>query len=97
MNTGTFLGYRNDKGEEMHCAHAKCISLEMCLKGCRCPVAKSAPPKWLLMLVKTIFGEKADIRNLGDVRWHATEDGSQGKGTGRHIAQFILRASQTRG
>ncbi|MDE2468162.1 MAG: hypothetical protein KGL35_05340 [Bradyrhizobium sp.] len=44
MNTGTFLGYRNDKGEEMHCAHAKCISPEMCLKGCKCPVAKSTPP-----------------------------------------------------
>lgn len=47
--------------------------------------------KWLLMMVKAIFGENADIRNLGDVRWHATEDGSQGKGTGRHIAMFILR------
>lgn len=42
--------------------------------------------KWLLMLVKA----GAEIRNLGDVRWHATEDGSQGKGTGRHIACFIL-------
>jgi hypothetical protein len=31
------------------------------------------------------------ILNLGDVRWLATEDGSQGKGTGRHIAAFILR------
>lgn len=30
------------------------------------------------------------VRNLGDVRWMATEDGSQGKGTGRHIACFIL-------
>jgi hypothetical protein len=52
--------------------------------------------KWLLMLVKAIFGETGDIRNLGDVRWHATEDGSQGKGTGRHIAQFILRARSDR-
>lgn len=24
------------------------------------------------------------------VRWHATEDGSVGKGTGRHIACFVL-------
>jgi hypothetical protein len=48
--------------------------------------------KWLLMMVKAIFGEEADIRNLGDVRWHATEDNSQGKGTGKHIAMFILRA-----
>ena len=43
--------------------------------------------KWLLMLVKA----GAEIRNLGDVKWLATEDGSAGKGTGRHIAQFILR------
>ena len=28
---------------------------------------------------------------LGDVKWCATEDGSQGKGTGRHIACFVLR------
>jgi len=42
--------------------------------------------KWVLMLIA--FG--AEIRNLGDVRWLATEDVSQGKGTGRHIAQFIL-------
>ena len=46
--------------------------------------------KWLLMLVKA----GAQIRNLGDVRWHATEDGSQGKGTGRHIACFILEPSK---
>lgn len=43
--------------------------------------------KWLLMLVKA----GAEIRNLGDVKWLATEDGSEGKGTGRHIAQFILK------
>lgn len=47
--------------------------------------------KWLLMLTKAILGDAADIRNLGDVKWCATEDGSQGKGTGRHIACFILR------
>jgi len=46
--------------------------------------------KWVLMLVKAIFGEHSRIRNLGDVRWLATEDGSAGKGTGRHIACFIL-------
>ena len=28
--------------------------------------------------------------NLGDVLWCATEDGSTRKGTGRHIAAFIL-------
>ena len=43
--------------------------------------------KWVLMLLAA----GAEVRNLGDVRWCATEDGSVGKGTGRHIAQFILR------
>lgn len=43
--------------------------------------------KWVLMMLKAI-GTK--VRNLGDVRWLATEDGSRGKGTGRHIACFIL-------
>jgi hypothetical protein len=44
--------------------------------------------KWVLMMIAA----GARIRNLGDVRWHATEDGSKGKGTGRHIACFILDA-----
>lgn len=44
--------------------------------------------KWVLMLLKALG---SDVRNLGDVKWLATEDGSQGKGTGRHIACFILR------
>lgn len=47
--------------------------------------------KWLLMLLKAILGEHAEVRNLGDVKWLATEDGPTGKGTGRHIACFILR------
>lgn len=42
--------------------------------------------KWILMMLAA----GARVRNLGDVRWMATEDGTQGKGTGRHIAQFIL-------
>ena len=42
--------------------------------------------KWVLMMLAA----GAKVRNLGDVRWCATEDGSQGKGTGRHIACFIL-------
>lgn len=42
--------------------------------------------KWVLMLLAA----GARVENLGDVRWRATEDGSQGKGTGRHIAAFIL-------
>ena len=44
--------------------------------------------KWVLMMLKAT--NTVDVRNLGDVRWCATEDGSQGKGTGRHIAAFIL-------
>ncbi len=53
--------------------------------------------KWVLMLMKAILGEHAQVRNLGDVRWLATEDGSQGKGTGRHIACFVLRFPVPRG
>ena len=47
--------------------------------------------KWVLMLL----GAGAKVRNLGDVRWCATEDGSQGKGTGRHIACFVLEPTNT--
>lgn len=46
--------------------------------------------KWVLMILTAILGEHAQVRNLGDVKWLATEDGSAGKGTGRHIACFIL-------
>lgn len=42
--------------------------------------------KWVLMLLAA----GARVSNLGDVRWLATEDGTQGKGTGRHIACFVL-------
>ena len=42
--------------------------------------------KWVLMMIKA----GAEIRNLGDVKWEAIEDGSPGKGTGRHIACFVL-------
>lgn len=42
--------------------------------------------KWVLMMLAA----GAEVRNLGDVRWLATEDGSAGSGTGRHIACFIL-------
>jgi hypothetical protein len=45
--------------------------------------------KWILMLLAA----GAQVRNLGDVRWLATEDGIAGRGTGRHIAAFILRAA----
>jgi len=43
--------------------------------------------KWVLMLLREIG---ADVRNLGDVRWCATEDRSPGPGIGRHIACFVL-------
>lgn len=42
--------------------------------------------KWVLMMLKA----GAKVRNLGDIKWLATEDRSQGKGTGRHIAAFIF-------
>lgn len=42
--------------------------------------------KWVLMLMDA----GATVKNLGDVKWVATEDGSEGPGTGRHIAMFVL-------
>ncbi len=42
--------------------------------------------KWVLMMLEA----GARVRNLGDIKWCATEDGSQGNGTGRHVACFIL-------
>lgn len=42
--------------------------------------------KWVLMMLEN----GAVVRNLKDVRWRATEDGSAGPGTGRHVACFIL-------
>lgn len=47
--------------------------------------------KWVLMLLAA----GAEVRNLGDVRWLATEDGKPGKGTGRHIACFVLDPSKS--
>jgi len=44
--------------------------------------------KWVLMLLAA----GATVRNLGDVKWCATEDGKPGNGTGRHVACFILDA-----
>lgn len=42
--------------------------------------------KWVLMLLAAA----KEVRNLGDVKWCATEDGMPGKGTGQHIAMFVL-------
>jgi len=47
--------------------------------------------KWILMMLSEIGSH--DVRNLGDIKWRAIEDGSEGKGTGRHIAAFILRGN----
>jgi hypothetical protein len=44
--------------------------------------------KWMLMLFSVL--KIARVRNLGDVRWHSIEDRRPGRGTGRHIAAFIL-------
>ena len=44
--------------------------------------------KWVFMFLKQIGSE---VRNLGDIKWVAIEDKTPGKGTGRHIAAFILK------
>lgn len=49
--------------------------------------------KWILMLVAG-EGATSRVRNLGDVKWHSTEDHLPGKGTGRHIACFVLEPVQ---
>lgn len=46
--------------------------------------------KWVLMLLQA----GAKVRNLKDVKWIATEDGSVGPGTGRHIACFVLNGDK---
>lgn len=45
-------------------------------------------PKWALMLLT--HPNLKEVRNLKDVKWCATEDGSPGKGIGQHIAMFVL-------
>lgn len=49
--------------------------------------------KWILMLLEA----GAEVRNLKDVKWLAIEDRTAGKGTGRHIACFVLRGSAALG
>ena len=60
-------------------------AIEECSKGKKVVMVYPID-KWVLMLIKA----GAEIRNLGDVRGCAVEDGTSGKGTGRHIACFIL-------
>ena len=42
--------------------------------------------KWVLLMLEA----GAKVRNLKDIKWVATEDGTVGPGTGRHVAMFIL-------
>jgi hypothetical protein len=44
--------------------------------------------KWVLLMLAA--AGVTVVRNLGDVRWLAIEDGQPGPGTGRHIAAFVL-------
>lgn len=46
--------------------------------------------KWVLLSVRELLGDLYEIRNLGDVRWLATEDRTAGKGTGRHIVCLVF-------
>jgi len=43
--------------------------------------------QWIMLLLEACG---AEVRNLGDVRWRATEDGSASNGSGRYVACFIL-------
>ena len=61
-------------------------ALTECAKG-KLVVLVYPVDKWVLMLLRALG---SDVRNLGDVRWLSIEDGQPGKGTGRHIACFIL-------
>ena len=49
--------------------------------------------KWVHMLIEA----GAEIRNLKDVKWCSIEDGKPGKGTGRWVAEFILRGEEREG
>ncbi len=53
--------------------------------------------KWVLMMLKATGA--VNVRNLGDVRWLATEDGSKEKGraaTSRRLFFCPTQSSQTR-
>lgn len=61
-------------------------AIEEAAKGKTCVMVYPID-KWILMLLAA----GAEVRNLGDVKWCAVEDGTPGRGAGRHIAMFILR------
>lgn len=46
--------------------------------------------KWIHYLLQA----GAELRSFGDLRWHAIEDGSKGKGIGRFTMGFILRGTK---
>lgn len=46
--------------------------------------------KWIHYLMR----EGAEFRSLGDVRWHAIEDGTRGPGIGRFLMAFILKGAK---
>jgi len=41
-NSGTFLGYHDEHGNEMHCSNAFCPHQDKCLKRCIAPVSRAA-------------------------------------------------------
>lgn len=49
---GTFLGYRDENGNEMHCANAFCPDQTACSKGCVHPVAITRNSEQLASFVK---------------------------------------------
>lgn len=48
--------------------------------------------KWIHYLIKA----GAELRSLGDVRWHSVEENRPGKGIGRFTMAFILRGTNGR-
>lgn len=46
--------------------------------------------KWIHYLLKA----GAEMRSLGDIRWHSTEDNLPGPGIGRFAMAFILKGKQ---
>lgn len=87
---------------ETDCAHETKSSKSMTCRHCGMTGKKFGPTAWIRKAIleaskgkfvalvypidKWLFLAVPEIENLYDVRWLATEDGSQGKGTGRHIA-----------
>ena len=48
--------------------------------------------KWIHMMLQA----GAEVRNMGDIRWCAIEDGTPGPGTGRWVAMFVLDPEKNR-